>query len=79
MPNFWEDFPKEDKPGKWRTRVILVKAFFNDERKVHVYNSLHKAYVKVRWHAFWTDFWTSNQYFGVQWGIKRIDQQRDGE
>ena len=69
MPDFWNDLPKE-KIGNWSVSIIILYRFYDyaDYLKP-TFKSLQKAYLHVRWAAFWRDLFSFNSDYGIQWKI----------
>ena len=70
-PNFKQDRPAEDKPGKWMA-VAVLKMPFSGEREVFTreVEGLFNAYEVARWLALKLDR-TAPAVYGVNWGVRK--------
>lgn len=79
MPKFFEKMPQE-RNGTFTTRVNKVPFSFVGTvykgKKSRTYNSIQKAYLKVRWKALWKD-WFDFTNIGIEWEI--IDETNHKE
>lgn len=69
-PNFWKEFPKENKEGPWVAEAFT--SYFKDvvKNRILVHGDLFNAYVLARQSAYWVDM-NAHPLVGVGYSVRK--------